>query len=608
MSGQIDVKQTSCPKCRNKNPAGAAFCGFCGAAIREQPAPERATMFGYAADFGIDHGKQGPGATAVAQASPATAAKSAGRSTVVDEDAPTSAYSAGQAFVAKRYWLRSEAKRIAVGEVYGAQDVQEKKVVDLVMVDATVFPSPLDMERARRELRQLQKLDDARLISVLDHGKSDDGRLYIAVEHVEGRPLDQLAKAQPLPFESVVRITRDVGAALAAAQSVGVIHRDIEPGNVIVSNDGAARLRMLGVAPQIKPLIQGTAEFISPEQAAGRPVDQRSNIYSLGALMFFAFTGVPPFQGSVDELLDRHQNAEPPSLDSLRPGDVPARMQALITKAMAKNSSRRHLTLRQFLREVEGLQGQAAPQSSAATRPSKAPSMTLAADEAILPTLLPNPQVHEAVKPEAPDPAARPLRSATSEVAVKQAPAAAPAPNSSAPDQQKPTRPPVTAASGGTVTGEMSGGARVALKQSEQVPVRGSVSSATKPAQQPSGGKSFRETMWFFKGEVESAMAEKGEPPHALSETEEASPTELADKYTDDGSLSNEEARRLSLRTGRTQMMNAVKVPSGQLPGARMDAEDFIDEMNRGGRTMAMFIGIGLVVLVVGGVLWAIFG
>jgi hypothetical protein len=109
--------------------------------------------------------------------------------------------------------------------------------------------------------------------------------------------------------------------------------------------------------------------------------------------------------------------------------------------------------------------------------------------------------------------------------------------------------------------------------------------------------------MWFFKGEVESAMAEEGE---AEAPAEEQQPEELLQKYTDDGSLDSEEARRLSLRTGRTQAMQRVNIPSGDLPGEKMAAEDFVGEMNRTRRLM-IWIGVCVVLGAIGGlVAWLV--
>ena len=214
----------------------------------------------------------------------------------------------------------------------------------------------------------------------------------------------------------------------------------------------------------------------------------------------------------------------------------------------------------------------------------------------------PAPDLRPSGKPESAIATAPPAAKAPAPAAAPAA--AAPAPAEAATDDRSPTSPPVSAGTANTVVGEMQGRARVRLKQTNEQPAarepspESKATGGAKPT--PAGAaKGFRETMWFFKGEVESAMAEKGEP--AAAEEAEPDASELGDKYKDDGSIDDDAARRLSLRTGRTQMMQRAQVPSGSVPGERMRAEDFIDEMNRGRRIgIAIFVGV-VVVLVVGG-------
>jgi len=162
------------------------------------------------------------------------------------------------------------------------------------------------------------------------------------------------------------------------------------------------------------------------------------------------------------------------------------------------------------------------------------------------------------------------------------------------------------------ITGEVS--SNVKLKQPEpgaaappmpEKPAQAQAAQAAQAPQAPAGppGKAgFRETMWFYKGEVESAMVEEGseempKPP----DDDTASPEELASKYADDGSLSDEAARRLSLRTGKTQMMQNANIPKGQLPGERMGDNELIGEISRV-PPIAIYIGIGVLLAAVGGV------
>lgn len=551
--------ESTCPKCFKKNPTGAAFCGHCGADMRvAAPAAagvEKRTMFGYKAD------------PAVLQAAAAAAA-------------PAAAQAAGLTNVGEHYSLGAACGQLPTGTLYDGQDTSNGTPVEVLLVDATVFPSPLDLERARRELRQLQKVESPNLLRVLDHGKTSDERLYVVTEKVVGSSLAELVAAGALPIADAQRVIRGVGVGLSEAQKVGVIHRDIAPHNILLQQDGTVRVRGFGVAAPIKRNVFGTAEFISPEQAAGRPVDQRSNIYSLGALMFFMLTGEPPFSGDVDQILAQHQSAEPPSPADRRPDvNLSVRATQLVAKALAKSSSRRHLTLRQFLREVEAIDGaeDGQPQQRQKTPTFETPLHGVTS-------------LSGGDRP--PSSEYQPVTASAAETLV---------------DQGRQARPSgaVTAASGGAVSGEMAGGSRVSMRQTEeQAAASGAGAPAAKGAAPASPGKGpggFRETMWFVKGEIESAMAESGEAQEAAVE---ASAAELQEKYKDDGSLNADEARRLSLRTGKTQMMQAVSVPSGQLPGEKMKEEDFISEMNKG-RRLAIWIGMGVVVLgAVGAVLY----
>lgn len=550
--------ESTCPKCFKKNPTGAAFCGHCGADIRAAaPAAagvEKRTMFGYKADPAVLQA-----AAAAEAAAPALA--------------PAAAPAAGLTKVGEHYALGAACGQLPTGTLYDGQDTSSGVPVEVLLVDDTVFPSPLDLERARRELRQLQKVESPNLLRVLDHGRTNDGRLYVVTEKVVGSSLADLVAAGALPIADAQRVIRGVGVGLSEAQKVGVIHRDIAPHNIVLQQDGTVRVRGFGVAAPIKRNVFGTAEFISPEQAAGRPVDQRSNIYSLGALMFFMVTGEPPFRGDVDQVLAQHQSAEPPSPADRRPDvNLSVRATQLVAKALAKSSSRRHLTLRQFLREVEAIDGgdDGQPQQRQKTPTFETP-------------------LHGVTSLSGGD------RPPSSEYQPVTGASAA----ETLVDQDRQARPSgaVTAASGGAVSGEMAGGSRVSMRQTEeQAAAKAAGAAAGKGAAPAAPGKGpggFRETMWFVKGEIESAMAESGEAQEAAVE---ASAAELQEKYKDDGSLNAEEARRLSLRTGKTQMMQAVSVPSGQLPGEKMKEEDFISEMNKG-RRLAIWIGIGVVVL-----------
>ncbi len=674
-----------CPKCRKQNPSDAAFCGFCGAALAQsQPSGGPAkTVFGYNLD---------PAAIAASNDTPTQENEPVLDTVPIPQEAPPAPKAAlaptlndavvpmeGEVTSTKREviankYIKGELKRqLATGDLFMAKDQDQDLDLELFIVNPDVFPSPLDMERARRELRQLQKVDSAAIVKVLDQGKLADGRLYVALEATVGTSLDEVVSAGPMGLEEAQRIITAVGTGLAEAQKMGVIHRDIAPHNISVSDQGV-KIRGFGIAAPVKQNIFGTPAFMSPEQATGRPVDQRSNIYSLGALMYFMLTQHPPFEGdSADDLLSKHQQAEPVSPKKAYPQlAISEHADVLILKALAKSSSRRHLTLRQFLREVDSLSKkssvpapQAPPMSfvtpvhgvTALTGGERPPSAEMSKVEmgagapspvaeasAMAPTPAANVQPAAIVLSTAPaqyapqEPAA-PSTDMTSEdkrKTIMDSSSSTLAPDldyapmapvkQTVMDSSPETVPPAHAVSetpppakvthsprGKQATGELSSAASLTSPPpSAEVPAapRKPVTRPPAPQQPVAGagskksGGGFRETMWFFKGEVESAMAETSEedaPPPA-----EDLPGDLAVKYADDGSMSEEEARRLSLRTGKTQMMAQVKIPSGNVPGQQMKAEEFIHELNHGKR-IAIWSGIFVVVAgLTGLVVWLV--
>ena len=402
------------------------------------------------------------------------------------------------------------------------------------------------MERARRELRQVQKASSASVLDIIDHGKMDDGGLYVA-HPADGK---QELSLNRMDVEQAKGLVASIGSGLAEAQKTGVVHRDLSAYNFVVDAEGNAAVRGFGVAPPANEIPAACAEFMSPEQAAGKPVDQRSNVYSLGALMYRMLSGEAPFTGSAAEVLNKHQNEEPPAIGKRFPQlNIPQPIESLIQKAMAKTSSKRHLTLRQFLRDLDRASGGA----------------TAAAES----------QADVKDQPAATAPSARDSSAA------------------------------IGATAGNVVAGEMSGGERVRMEAKAAAPGKDSIQPATaRPASPGKGRKGFRETMWFFKGDVESQMAEAGEAP-AAAEAEAENP-DLARKYDDDGTLNAEAANRYSLRTGKTQMMKAVKLPSAEdMPGERMRDSEFIDEINAGGKWVIWVVG-GIAVVAIGVLAYAI--
>ena len=239
------------------------------------------------------------------------------------------------------------------GEVYQAHDRETGQPCAVKLVNPAVFPNPLLLQRAERELKQLERLDLVEVARVIAHGRQRD-RLWIAMEMVSGVEMMQVVvEGGPIPPLAACRLIRQVAHGLAEAAKQGVIHRDLAAKNVLIGDGESVKIINFPIAVPFSDRVQGVAEFMSPEQVEGKPADQRSSIYSLGALLYFAVTGRPPFGGEIDEVHRAHVGQE-----LVRPSQVtavPEPVEALIMKAMEKASARRFMTLHQMIGELDSI-------------------------------------------------------------------------------------------------------------------------------------------------------------------------------------------------------------------------------------------------------------
>src|SRR5687768_12896724 len=219
-------------------------------------------------------------------------------------------------------------------------------------VAVKVLSSPFDrdkdfVERFRREAHAAARLNHPNIVAVYDSG-SDDGTHYIVTELVEGETLaDLLQREGALPPERVVEIARQVCHALEAAHDKGVIHRDVKPGNVMITPQGRVKVVDFGIARAAGAesvtrtgLVMGSASYLSPEQARGEPGDERSDIYSLGCVLYQMLTGRPPFVAENPiSALYQHVNEPVEQLSSIRP--VPAALERVVLHALEKEPAKR---------------------------------------------------------------------------------------------------------------------------------------------------------------------------------------------------------------------------------------------------------------------------
>jgi tRNA A-37 threonylcarbamoyl transferase component Bud32 len=247
-----------------------------------------------------------------------------------------------------RYEVRSTLGRGGMAQVYRATDRVLGRTVAVKVLSRRFSEDRRFVARFRREAQASAGLNHPHVVSVFDTG-SHDGVHYIVMEYVEGETLGAiLARAGPLPLDRAARIAADVAEALESAHRQGLVHRDVKPGNVMIDRQGRVKVVDFGIARAAADdtltqtgTVLGTASYLSPEQARGDRVDARSDVYSLGCVLYEMVTGRTPFAADTSVAMAfRHVNEEPRPPSELRP-EVPARLDAVVMRALEKEPDRR---------------------------------------------------------------------------------------------------------------------------------------------------------------------------------------------------------------------------------------------------------------------------
>ncbi len=278
--------------------------------------------------------------------------------------------------LAGRYEVQELVGVGGMSSVYAATDLVLERRVAVKILHRRLAGDPGQVDRFRREANTAAGLAHENIVSVIDRG-DDGGVPFIVFEYVPGENLKQLMhRTGPLPLERALAIAVGIADGLGFAHSKGFVHRDVKPHNVLLTGNGAAKITDFGIARSLTDealtetgMVLGSADYIAPEQAQGQPVDEASDIYSLGAVLYELLVGRPPFAGETFVAVAMKHVREPPvPVGELRPG-IPLRVERAVARALAKSPADRFPTMERFRQELQACRAEAraAPAGSEAT-------------------------------------------------------------------------------------------------------------------------------------------------------------------------------------------------------------------------------------------------
>jgi eukaryotic-like serine/threonine-protein kinase len=262
--------------------------------------------------------------------------------------------------IISHYKIIEELGRGGMGVVYKAEDTKLERRVALKFLPVQFSADEEEKKRFIHEAKAASALDHPNICSVHEIGETPEGQLFIAMGYYEGKPLKEKIKAGPLPVDEAIMIAIQIDEGLREAHRKGIVHRDLKPANIMVTEQGVVKIVDFGLA-KLKGLTRltksgttlGTVAYMSPEQALGKEVDGRSDIWSLGVILYEMFTGKLPFPGEYDQaILYAVINEEPESISKLR-SDVPEELRRIVRKALAKRPENRYKAADELLKELK---------------------------------------------------------------------------------------------------------------------------------------------------------------------------------------------------------------------------------------------------------------
>jgi len=332
-----------CPKCQTDNPENVKFCGECGTLLRSVRGTDPTD---------IDQTNAGP--------DPRSGRPSEDIPDLTKTmEAPREELTTGSTF-AGRYQIIEELGKGGMGRVYRVLDKELKEEVALKLIKPEIAKDKKTIERFKNELKVARKISH-RHVGRMYELMEDRGTHFITMEYVPGQDLRGLIKQMgQLTTGKAIAITKEICEGLIEAHRQGVVHRDLKPSNIIIDRQGNARILDFGIARSVAGkgitgagVMIGTPEYMSPEQVEGKETDQRSDIYSLGVILYEMVTGRVPFEGDTPFTVGVKQKSEIPKDPKELNKQIPDGLNHVILRCLEKEKEKRYQSAGEVRSELE---------------------------------------------------------------------------------------------------------------------------------------------------------------------------------------------------------------------------------------------------------------